>query len=247
MEPLFYNPHMRGEWGERILDDASAVRAHRERVPQCRLMRGTPERTARAHVRYELTRAFAAVGVTHVGHIVQGWDGGDLRLMSSCAFMAQFGRSRPAPCTREQYESLVAALPGAWRDVILRAGRCRRLHHSWDVERVCAETPLPDGAWVQRAADGLVGQLTSGASGQGVGVWFEPSRAGRLAVAAAGRRCLPRGSGLTPRSMYGRRRTSPTASLSVRGASAMRTSSPHPSCGVEGRLWIGTCCAVVAR
>ena len=26
MEPLFYNPRMRGEWGERILDDASVVR-----------------------------------------------------------------------------------------------------------------------------------------------------------------------------------------------------------------------------
>ena len=93
MEPLFYNVNISGEWGARIADATDYIRDARDDPRHTsKLLRVSPERAAAAAKFLQLTQAMAAIGVTHVYHLILGWERGQkLRFMSyrELAHMAQ--------------------------------------------------------------------------------------------------------------------------------------------------------------
>ena len=116
MEPIFYNPHLSGWWGASVLDAQQAALDGRLREPATALTRYSAQREADAREVYERLQRFAAVGLTHLCHLVERgrlitWD----RLRD---FREIVGRRGVMPCNRDEFEALCAAVPRAWKEVL---------------------------------------------------------------------------------------------------------------------------------
>ena len=101
----------------------------------------------------------AAAGVTHFIHLLEGTDaGGVLGLANWNQFSARFTRPNTPPCTRTQYNHLLAAIPHTWKDVIDAASTMKNQEPTWDVYTLLEHFQLPAGAWV-RMEDGVLGKI----------------------------------------------------------------------------------------
>ena len=102
---------------------------------------------------YERSRRFASIGITHVGHLLDGTG----KLMSWAQFRAvAVGPDRRgcAPCEREEYESLCASLPPAWKRTLADA-RDARAQGRTLTDQLHGMAPHADASvWCTQACNG---------------------------------------------------------------------------------------------
>ena len=181
MEPIFYNPNLPWEEGWAGLDAAVWEIQDRRRAPHCMLLRSSIQRCERADRVYALSLKFAALGITHVGHLIRGWKEGEaLTFMTWLQLRERCGRRGP-PCTRAQYDMLMRSVPPQWHRVLESITQLKQVHMTWHLRKVLKREPLPEGSWVQRRSDNLIGQLAGG----NVPRWYEVTRANRLREVAS--------------------------------------------------------------
>ena len=77
MEPLFYNPNMQGWWGAALCDSAEWELSHRAANRKPALIRSSGERNQRCKEMFKTATMFAHEGITHLAHLLNGWEAGE--------------------------------------------------------------------------------------------------------------------------------------------------------------------------
>ena len=157
MEPLFYNPNMSGWWGAPLADPADWEIDDRERHSKAAVLRWSDNKEQRSREMYTATKAMAAWGLTHFIHLLEGTEPkGELRIAS---YRDIRGRHRGTPLfTALEYQSLVDAVPHAWKQLITATAELKRQHPTWSFRDAVDSTPLPPGSWIQ-THDGRIGRI----------------------------------------------------------------------------------------
>ena len=73
------------------------------------------------------------------------------------------------------------SVPPQWHRVLESITQLKQVHMTWNLRKVLKREPLPEGSWVQRRSDNLIGQLAGG----NVPRWYEVTRANRLREVAS--------------------------------------------------------------
>ena len=181
MEPLLYNQCLSGWCGARAFDpDVGTIpheAAHKQRHPEVRLYRGSAARRALARDYYDLTVAYASIGLTHFCDLLDGTGPGE-RL--------QLRRADPEwpAIVRSTYRALLQALPRPWLLLLRRVAAFKAQHTTWSWCQVVRAFPLPADSWV-RGPGGWVTRLGPGGTSVGPEGWFVPTPRGKLRAVPA--------------------------------------------------------------
>ena len=164
MEPVLLNPRLGGALNAANREDSQWEGADRRRRVHCQLMRSSSHRRARADAAWSRMAAVAAGGITHMVHIVRGWEAG--APLGICTWPEYRERARrlgiTAPVSRAEFDSLVRHLPLQWTRVIRAAAAVKALQPTWTLEDLVRCGSLSPGTWVRRGADGHVGRVEDG-------------------------------------------------------------------------------------
>ena len=116
-EPLFYNPHLSGWWGAPVLDTPEFELQHRVRTPKVMFARQSVQRVQDAREVYMRSKKFAAVGLTHICHLLDSQG----NIMTWQGLKLHVGRRGEMPCEEPEFEQLLASIPQRWQDIIRTA------------------------------------------------------------------------------------------------------------------------------
>ena len=164
MEPVLLNPRIGGVLNSANAEDPLWEGVDRRHRTQCQLMRSSVQRRGRADALWQQLVAVADGGITHMVHLVRGWDAG--AELSVCTWTEYRDRARAfgaaAPLSRQAFESLVRRLPPQWLRVIRDAAILKARNPTWTLEDLVRRGTLHPGTWVRRAVDGCVGRVEDG-------------------------------------------------------------------------------------
>ena len=173
MEPCFYNQCIGGWFGAKVTDPPGFERRDKARRPTVTLYRGTTARERQAREYYNVTLAYAQVGITHVVDLLTGLQPGQrLNLRHVDPLWPSI--------VRETYMDLLRGLPGQWLQQIrdARELKARQPVVAWQC--FVHQFPRSRTVWVQ-GEGGLVTQVdTHGKQQTG---WYLADPTGRLRVA----------------------------------------------------------------
>jgi len=152
-ESLFYNQHIGGRWGARVLEAAdSTVLRRTHHRGDATLLRVSRERREAAEGVLATFTAMASKGLTHISDLIKGKEQGQIRFMTH----AELPRSRrEAIISTDSYARLLQGIPSEWRDAIDRANRKRRDDpgRGWaELEETPDESYAvsPSGKWIRQ-------------------------------------------------------------------------------------------------
>jgi len=117
MEPLFYNANMNGWWGAKIVDPPEWEVKDREAHPKARLVRWSEDRHKRADAMRDMTKLFTQAGITHMIHLLTGTKAGQTLRLKTYRDITRDLHHTP-PFSQATYDSLVMAIPAAWKAVV---------------------------------------------------------------------------------------------------------------------------------
>jgi hypothetical protein len=114
MEPLFYNCNLQGDIGARISDPDDWMHKKRHKqMTKCTLLRHSPQLRTTADKYHQYTQKMAAAEITHVYHLLRGFEpGSSLRWMTHRELQQQCTDLNTAlPCTEAHLQQLIRAMP----------------------------------------------------------------------------------------------------------------------------------------
>ena len=144
VEPIFYNPHLSGWWGASVLDPPRYELDHRLGKSKAHFLRHSAERVDDAKEVYERSRRFAALGITHVCHLLTPHG----RLLSWEKLTRLVGRRGERPCSREEFEALISSLPRRWKNVLDAAAGWIAQRGGRSMSDAVGEWEVPASAWL---------------------------------------------------------------------------------------------------
>ena len=114
VEPLHYNCNLGGDAGARIADPPHWIRDKRAtHMNNCHLLRISPKRRAQADKYYSYTVRMAKAGLTHVAHLLAGYENDQQLHWLSHHELEQACRSTRArvPCDAAHLQLLISSIP----------------------------------------------------------------------------------------------------------------------------------------
>ena len=108
----------------------------------------------------DITMAMASVGITHMSHLITGWDDGESPHIMTYDEILTHQHARTLPFSKTTYTSLLKAIPTEWRAVIYLAARYKQLHPIATRTHVIQHLPYPPGTWI-RDDDNRVGKIVA--------------------------------------------------------------------------------------
>jgi hypothetical protein len=90
---------------------------------------------------YEITRAFARAGITHVAHLLSGTGPGELLEITHYRRLPDYTHKHIAP---NMYKFLLEAIPKAWSQVIQDASTEKTGNQTWDIVDTIGGKTMPN-------------------------------------------------------------------------------------------------------
>ena len=119
MEPLFYNPNISGRWGAATLDPETYALEQRQRkgagASDPKICCWSQERDTDAKEVYDRSKRFAALGLTHIAHMLE--PDGKLITWAGIKGLAR-SKETQTPCTPEEFDALYRGIPECWYEVL---------------------------------------------------------------------------------------------------------------------------------
>ena len=156
MEPLFYNPDISGRWGAATLDPETYAPEQRQRkgagASDPKICCWSQERDTDAKEVYDRSKRFAALGLTHIAHMLEPG-----RTRITWAGIKGLARSKETqtPCTPEEFDAFYRGIPECWYEVLDLLAGGANTHNPPSIQELIRDTPLSIGSWVSLTTNGM--------------------------------------------------------------------------------------------
>ena len=165
-ESIFYNQHISGRWGARVLEAEGTkdVLTQTHHSGEATMLRVSEDRRRAAAGVLKVYSLLAERGITHVADLVTGKNGGRIAIRPHGSLPKQRSAPFDPVISVESYGRLRSGFPKEWLDAIDRANQIRATNPGKPWEELWEEPQTyysvdPGGKWVRQITAGKAGAL----------------------------------------------------------------------------------------